>query len=159
MNQKNIFYLFSLIAIFFIGHYYSQFNIQPVKPEIITINNDDEVKKQKSNILSLQLQLEELNNQLIFSLDELKITSKKLKYSLLRNEALNNVFKRKSEPLSDELIFKQKEDAFFRALLEATNLNLKKTIKELKKALSDAELDIELLKFDLEIAQDNLRAN
>jgi len=75
MNHTKIFYLLSLIAIFFIGHFYSQFNVPPVKPEIITINNDDEVKKQRSNILSLQLQLEELNNQLIFSLDQLKITS------------------------------------------------------------------------------------
>ena len=154
MNQKNIFYLFSLIAIFFIGHYYSQFNITPVKPEIITINNDDEVKKQKSNNLSLQLQLEELNNQLIFSLDELKITSKKLNYSLARNEALNKAFTNKSEPN-----FKHKEDAFFRALLEAINLQNEKTIKELKKALSDAGLEIELIKFDLEIAEANLRAN
>ena len=154
MNQTKIFYLLSLIAIFFIGYYYSQFNIQPVKPEIITINNDDEVKKQKSNILSLQLQLEELNNQLIFSLDELKITSKKLNYSLARNEALNNAFKGKSEPNINH-----KEDAFFRAVFEALNLQNEKTIKELKKALSDAELDIELLKFDLEMAEANLRAN
>ncbi len=164
MNQTKIFYLLSLIAIFFIGYYYSQFNIQPVKPEIITINNDDEVKKQKSNILSLQLQLEELNNQLIFSLDELKTTSKKLNYSLARNQAsyfrgLTKGLKRKSEPPGDEADFKHKEDAFFRAILETTNLVLEKTIKELKKALSDAELDIELLKFDLEMAEANLRAN
>ena len=153
MNQKNIFYLFSLIAIFFIGHYYSQFNITPVKPEIITINNDDEVKKQKSNILSLQLQLEELNNQLIFSLDELKITSKKLNYSLARNEALNKAFTNKSEPN-----FKHKEDAYFRAVSLVSGEYVP-IINELKKALSDAELEIELLKFDLEIAEANLRAN
>ena len=36
---------------------------------------------------------------------------------------------------------------------------MKKTLKELEKALSDAELDIELIKFDLEIAEANLRAN
>ena len=154
MNQTKIFYLLSLIIVFFIGHFYSQFNVMPVKPEIITINNDDEVKKQKSNILSLQLQLEELNNQLIFSLDELKITSQKLNRSLARNEALKKAFTNKSEPN-----FKHKEDAFFRASLEAINLQNEKTIKELKKALSDAELDIELLKFDLEMAEANLRAN
>ena len=134
MNQTKIFYLLSLIAIFFIGYYYSQFNIQPVKPEIITINNDDEVKKQKSNILSLQLQLEELNNQLIFSLDELKITSKKLTRSLGENRALL-------------------------VRIKSNERQLIKTKKELKKALSDAELEIELLKFDLEIAEANLRAN
>jgi len=151
MNQKNIFYLFSLIAIFFIGHYYSQFNIQPVKPEIITINNDDEVKKQKSNILSLQLQLEELNNQLIFSLDELKITSQKLNLSLSKIQVLE-------EQLSST------KNAFNLSDLSLKSSNAKileneKTLKELKKALSDAELDIELIKFDLEIAEANLRAN
>ena len=161
MNQKNIFYLFSLIAIFFIGHYYSQFNIQPVKPEIITINNDDEVKKQKSNILSLQLQLEELNNQLIFSLDELKITSKKLTRSLGENRAL--LVRIKSY---DRTTKECNSEKFFIALTEhnlemcnAITLENEKTIKELKKALSDAELEIELLKFDLEIAEANLRAN
>ncbi len=68
MNQKIAFYLLSIIAIFFIGYNYSQFNIEPAKPEIITINNNDEVEKHKSSILSLQLQLEELNNQLILRL-------------------------------------------------------------------------------------------
>ena len=165
MNQTKIFYLLSLIAIFFIGYYYSQFNIQPVKPEIITINNDDEVKKQKSNNLSLQLQLEELNNQLIFSLDELKITSKKLTRSLGENRAL--LVRMKS---NERQLIKTKlecfNDRFFITLTEhnlemcnAFFLENEKTIKELKKALSDAELDLELIKFDLEIAEANLRAN
>ena len=132
MNQKNIFYLFSLIAIFFIGHYYSQFNITPVKPEIITINNDDEVKKQKSNVLILQFQLEELNNQLIFSLDELKTTSQKLNLSLSKIQVLE-------EQLSSTL------NALNLSDLSLKNSNAKllendKTLKELNKALSDAEL-------------------
>lgn len=38
-------------------------------------------------------------------------------------------------------------------------LDNEKTLKEFKKALSDAELDIELIKFDLEIAEANLRAD
>ena len=151
MKQKNIFYLFSLIAIFFIGHFYSQFNITPVKPEIITINNDDEVKKQKSNVLNLQLQLDELNDQLIFSLDELKITSQKLNLSLSKIQVLE-------EQLSST------KNAFNLSDLSLKSSNAKilendKTLKKLKKALSDAELDIELIKFDLEIAEANLRAN
>ena len=151
MNQTKIFYLLSLIVVFFIGHFYSQFNVIPVKPEIITINNDDEVKKQKSNILSLQLQLEELNNQLIFSLDELKITSQKLNLSLSKIQVLE-------EQLSST------KNAFNLSDLSLKSSNAKileneKTLKELKKALSDAELDIELIKFDLEIAEANLRAN
>ena len=151
MNQTKIFYLLSLIVVFFIGHFYSQYNITPVKPEIITINNDDEVKKQKSNILSLQLQLEELNNQLIFSLDELKITSQKLNLSLSKIQVLE-------EQLSST------KNAFNLSDLSLKSSNAKileneKTLKKLKKALSDAELDIELIKFDLEIAEANLRAN
>ena len=151
MNQTKIFYLLSLIVVFFIGHFYSQYNVTPVKPEIITINNDDEVKKQKSNILSLQLQLEELNNQLIFSLDELKITSQKLNLSLSKIQVLE-------EQLSST------KNAFNLSVLSLKSSNAKileneKTLKELKKALSDAELDIKLIKFDLEIAEANLRAD
>jgi len=151
MNQKNIFYLLSLIAIFFIGHYYSQFNISPLKPEIIIINNDNEVKKQKSNILSLQLQLEDLNNQLIFSLDKLKTTSQKLNLSISKIQILE-------EQLSST------KNAFNLSDLSLKSSNAKileneKTLKELKKALSDAELDIELIKFNLEIAEANLRSN
>jgi len=151
MNQKNIFYLLSLIAIFFIGHYYSQFNISPLKPEIIIINNDNEVKKQKSNILSLQLQLEDLNNQLIFSLDKLKTTSQKLNLSISKIQILE-------EQLSST------KNAFNLSDLSLKSSNAKileneKTLKELNKALSDAELEIKVIKFDLEIAEANHRAN
>ena len=151
MNQKNIFYLLSLIAIFFIGHYYSQFNISPVKPEIIVINNDDEVKKQKSNILNLQFQLEELNNQLILALDELKKTSQKLNFSSSKIQVLEEELSKIQNAfnLSDSSLKKS----------NAKLLENEKTLKELEKALSDAELDIELIKFDLEIAEANLRAD
>ena len=151
MNQTKIFYLLSLIVVFFIGHFYSQFNVMPVKPEIITINNDDEVKKQKSNILNLQLQLEELNNQLIFSLDELKINSQKLNLSLSKIQVLE-------ERLSSTQNAFNLSDLSLKSS-KAKNLENEKTLKKLKKALSDAELDLELIKFDLEIAEANLRAN
>ena len=151
MNQTKIFYLLSLIAIFFIGHFYSQFNVMPVKPEIITINNDDEVKKQKSNILSLQLQLEELNNQLIFSLDELKITSQKLNLSLSKIQVLEEQLSSTKNAFNLSVLSLKSSDAKI--------LENEKTLKKLKKALSDAELELELIKFDLEIAEANLRAN
>jgi hypothetical protein len=80
--------LLSIIAIFFIGYNYSQFNIEPVKPEIITINNSDEIEAYKSDKLSLQLQLEELNNQLILALDELKSTSQKLNLSASKSQVI-----------------------------------------------------------------------
>ena len=151
MNQKIAFYLLSIIVIFFIGYNYSQFNIEPVKPEIITINNNGLVEEYKSNNLSLQLQLEELNSQLIFSLNERKITSQKLNLSLSKIQVLK-------EQLSST------QNAFNLSDLSLKNSRAKileneKTLKKLKKDLSDAELDLELIKFDLEIAEANLRAN
>jgi len=151
MNQKNIFYLLSLIAIFFIGHYYSQFNMSPVKPEIIIINNNDEIKEYKFDNLNLQQQLEELNNQLILALDELKSTSQKL-----------NLSASKIQILEEELSSIQNAFNLSDSSLKKSNTKLlenEKTLKEFKKALSDAEMDIELIKFDLEIAKANLRAN
>jgi len=151
MNQKNIFYLLSLIAIFFIGHYYSQFNISPVKPEIIIINNNDEIKEYKLDNLNLQQQLEELNNQLILALDELKSTSQKL-----------NLSASKIQILEEELSSIQNAFNLSDSSLKKSNTKLlenEKTLKELKKALSDAEMDIELIKFDLEIAEARLSAN
>ncbi|MDC3361049.1 hypothetical protein OAY84_05410 [Candidatus Thioglobus sp.] len=151
MNQKIAFYLLSIIAIFFIGYHYSNFNIEPVKPEIITINNNDEIEVYKLDKLSLQQQLEELNNQLILALDELKSTSQKL-----------NLSASKIQVLEDELSSIQNAFNLSDLSLKKSNNQLlenEKTLKELKKALSDAELDIELIKFDLEIAEANLRAN
>ena len=127
MNQKNIFYLLSLIAIFFIGHYYSQFNISPVKPEIIIINNDDEVKKQKSNIQSLQQQLEELNNQLILALDELKSTSHKLNLSASKVQVLEEGLSKIQNVLNLSNSSLKKSNA---KLLEN-----EKTLKEFKKSI------------------------
>tara|TARA_B110000444_G_scaffold229071_1_gene235324 strand:+ start:839 stop:1294 length:456 start_codon:yes stop_codon:yes gene_type:complete len=150
MNQKIAFYLLSIIAIFFIGYNYSQFNIEPAKPEIIIINNNDEVEKHKSSILSLQLQLEELNNQLILSLDGLKKTSQKL-----------NLSSGKIQGLEGELSSIQDAYNLSVASLKKSNAELlknKNTLKELKSALSKSELHIQTIKFDLEIAEALLRA-
>ena len=151
MNQKIAFYLLSIIAIFFIGYNYSQFNIEPAKPEIIIINNnDDEVEKHKSSILSLQLQLEELNNQLISSLDGLKKTSQKL-----------NLSSGKIRGLEGELSSIEGAYNLSVASLKKSNAELlknKNTLKELKSALSKSELHIQTIKFDLEIAEALLRA-
>jgi chromosome segregation ATPase len=150
MNQKIAFYLLSIIAIFFIGYNYSQFNIEPAKPEIIIINNNDEVEQHKSSILSLQLQLEELNNQLILSLDGLKKTSQKL-----------NLSSGKIQGLEGELSSIEGAYNLSVASLKKSNAELlknKNTLKELKSALSKSELHIQTIKFDLEIAEALLRA-
>ncbi len=150
MNQKIAFYLLSIIAIFFIGYNYSQFNTEPAKPEIIIINNNDEVEKHKSSIFSLQLQLEELNNQLILSLDGLKKTSKKL-----------NLSSGKIQGLEGELSSIEGAYNLSVASLKKSNAELlknKNTLKELKSALSKSELHIQTIKFDLEIAEALLRA-
>ena len=151
MNQKKSFYLLSSIAIFFIGYNYSQFNIEPLKPQIITINNNDEIEEYKLDNLNLQQQLEELNKQLILALVALKSTSQKL-----------NLSASKIQVLEEELSSIQNAFNLSDLSLKKSNkqrLENEKTLKELKKALSDAELDFELIKFDLEIAEDNLRAN
>jgi len=150
MNQKIAFYLLSIIVIFFIGYNYSQFNIEPAKPEIIIINNNDEVEKHKSSILSLQLQLEELNNQLILSLDGLKKTSQKL-----------NLSSGKIQGLEGELSSIEGAYNLSVASLKKSNAELlknKNTLKELKSALSKSELHIQTIEFDLEIAEALLRA-
>jgi chromosome segregation ATPase len=150
MNQKIAFYLLSIIAIFFIGYNYSQFNIEPAKPEIIIINNNDEVEKHKSSILSLQLQLEELNNQLILSLDGLKKTSQKLNLSSVKIQGLEG-----------ELSSIEGAYNLSVASLKKSNAELlknKNTLKELKSALSKSELHIQTIKFDLEIAEALLKA-
>ncbi len=142
--------MISMIAIFFIGYNYSQFNIEPVKPEIITINNDDEVEQHMSSILDLQLQLEELNNQLILSLEELKKTSQKL-----------NLSSSKIQVLEGELSSIQGVYNLSVASLKKSNAELLKnenTLKELKRALSKSEQNIQTIKFDLEIAEALLRA-
>ena len=150
MNQKIAFYLLSITAIFFIGYYYSQFNIEPLKPEIITINNKDEIEQYESSILSNQLQLEGLNNQLILSLDELKTTSQKLSLSLSKIQVLEG-----------ELSSIQDAYNLSVASLKKSNAELfknKNTSKELKSALSKSELHIQTIKFDLEIAEALLKA-
>tara|TARA_B110000967_G_scaffold17820_1_gene16800 strand:- start:624 stop:1079 length:456 start_codon:yes stop_codon:yes gene_type:complete len=150
MNQKIAFYLLSITAIFFIGYYYSQFNIEPLKPEIITVNNKDEIEQYESSILSNQLQLEGLNNQLIISLDELKTTSQKLSLSLSKIQVLEG-----------ELSSIQDAYNLSVASLKKSNAELlknKNTLKELKSALSKSELHIQTIKFDLEIAEALLRA-
>ena len=150
MNQKLAFYLLSIIAIFFIGYNYSQFNIEPVKPEIITINNNVEVEEYKSNNLSLQLQLEELNSQLVSSLDELIITRQKLNFSLSKNRALE--VKLSSMQDAYTLINLSLDESQSKLLEGEKNLNL------LRDALSISELDIELTKFELELAEELLQA-
>ena len=77
MNQKIAFYLISIVLVFFIGYSYSQYNAEAPETVIINLDNSDEIKQYKTDITSLKLQLDELDTQLINTLDELKKTSKK----------------------------------------------------------------------------------
>ena len=88
MNQKIAFYLISVILVFFIGYSYSQYNAEPPEPFIINLDNSDEIKQYKADISSLKLQLDELDTQLINTLDELKKTSKKLLISSSKEKIL-----------------------------------------------------------------------
>ena len=73
MNQKIAFYLISIVLVFLIGYSYSQYNAEPPEPIIINLDNSDEIKQYKADISSLKLQLDELDTQLINTLDKLSL--------------------------------------------------------------------------------------
>ena len=148
MNQKIAFYLLSIIAIFFIGYNYSQFNIEPIKREIITIDNSDEIEQYKLLILDLQLQLNDQDILLIEALNEHKKTIQKFnlssgKIQILEEElsSVKNLYKQiKVTSNQDKLI-----------LLEHEN-----TLKKLKEQLLNASLAAELAEFELELLEEQL---
>ena len=150
MNQKKIFYLLSLITIFFIGHYYSQFNNKAANPETISINTGIPIEQYDDDILNLQLLLDEHDSQLISALDELQITKQKLNLSLSKMQILEN------ELIKINKIYKLNEvelkEANIRILKSKDNINI------FTKRLADTELELELSKFELELAEDQLHS-
>jgi hypothetical protein len=138
MNQRIAFYLLSIIVIFFIGYSYSQFNTKPADPVIITIGNSDEVEQYKSHLLNLQLQLDELDAQLVTSLDELNTTKQKLILSTSKVQVIENELRSSQE--NSKLI------------------ELENTLKKTKDTLSNSEMDLELTLFELELANEHLQA-
>ena len=148
MNQKIAFYLLSIIAIFFIGYNYSQFNIEPIKREIITIDNSDEIEQYKLLILDLQLQLNELDILLIEALNEHKKTIQKLNLSSgkiqILEEELSSV-----KSLYKQIKVTSNQDKLI--LLEHEN-----TLKKLKEQLLNASLAAELEEFELELLEEQL---
>ena len=150
MNQKKIFYLLSLITIFFIGHYYSQFNNKAANPETISINTGIPIEQYDDDILNLQLLLDEHDSQLISALDKLQITKQKLNLSLSKIQILEN------ELIKINKIYKLKEvelnEANIRILKSKNNINI------FTKRLADTELELELSKFELELAEDRLHS-
>ena len=150
MNQKKIFYLLSLITIFFIGHYYSQFNNKAKNPQTISINTGIPVEQYDDDILNLQLLLDEHDSQLISALDKLQITKQKLNLSLSKIQILEN------ELIKINKIYKLNEvelkEANIRILKSKDNINI------FTKMLADTELELELSKFELELAEDRLHS-
>ena len=150
MNQKKIFYLLSLITIFFIGHYYSQFNNKTANPETISINTGIPIEQYDDDILNLQLLLDEHDSQLISALDKLQITKQKLNLSLSKIQILEN------ELIKINKIYKLNEvelnEANIRILKSKDNINI------FTKMLADTELELELSKFELELAEDRLHS-
>ena len=106
MNQKIAFYLISTVVVFFIGHSYSQFNFKTPEPVIISIDNSDEIEQYTADLSNLQMQLDDLDNQLINSLDALNSTRKKLALSSSKVQVLEaeiNLIKSRSNQLKSEL--------------------------------------------------------
>ena len=130
MNQNIAFYLISVVLVFFIGYSYSQYNAETPEPVIINLDNSDEIKQYKTDITSLKIQLDELDTQLINTLDELKKTSKKLlisssKVTVLEDEI--NLIQIKHDELESRLIqgdsivsMNEKEINSLREQLEST---------------------------------------
>ena len=129
MNQKFAFYLISIIFVFFIGYSYSQFNLEPSEPVIITIDNSEEIKGYQADLKNLQMQLEELDNQLIDSLDKLNKASKK---AILSSS--------KVQVLEEEL--------------ESSKGVNEKEIKSLNDQLDSALIKLEISRFELELLKE-----
>ena len=129
MNQKFAFYLISIIFVFFIGYSYSQFNLEPSEPVIITIDNSEEIKGYQADLKNLQMQLEELDNQLIDSLDKLNKASKKVILSSSKLQVLE-------EELESSKGVKEKE------------------IKSLNDQLDSALIKLEISRFELELLKE-----
>ena len=106
MNQKIAFYLISTVVVFFIGHSYSQFNMKTPEPVIIFIDNSEEIEQYKSDLISLQTQLDDLDSQLINSLDLLNSSIKKLNLSSSKVQVLDaemKIIKTQNNQLQSQL--------------------------------------------------------
>ena len=148
MNQKIVFYLISIVLVFFIGYSYSQYNTKPPEPVIINLDNSDEIDQYKANISSLRLQLDDLDSQLISALDELKKTSKKLILSSSKVKVLEdeiNLIQKKH----DELEFRLTES-------DSTILMNEKEVIHLKELLANTLIELELSQFEIELLEEQL---
>lgn len=148
MNQRIVFYLISIILVFFIGYSYSQYNTEPPEPVIINLDNSDEIDQYKANISSLRLQLDDLDSQLISALDELKKTSKKLILSSSKVKVLEdeiNLIQKKH----DELEFRLTES-------DSTILMNEKEVIHLKELLANTLIELELSQFEIELLEEQL---
>ena len=148
MNQKIVFYLISIVLVFFIGYSYSQYNTEPPEPVIINLDNSDEIDQYKANISSLRLQLDDLDSQLIITLDELKKTSKKLILSSSKVKVLEdeiNLIQKKH----DELEFRLTES-------DSTILMNEKKVNHLKELLANTLIELELSQFEIELLEEQL---
>lgn len=148
MNQKIVFYLISIVLVFFIGYSYSQYNTEPPEPVIINLDNSDEIDQYKANISSLRLQLDDLDSQLISALDELKKTSKKLILSSSKVKVLEdeiNLIQKKH----DELEFRLTES-------DSTILMNEKEVIHLKELLANTLIELELSQFEIELLEEQL---
>ncbi len=148
MNQKIVFYLISIVLVFFIGYSYSQFNAEKPEPIIITVDNAKEIDEYISDISNLESQLEELDSQLISTLDELKRTSKKLILS-----------SSKVKVLEDQIFsIQQKHDELETKLIQSDSINSAnvKKIQSLRDELANTLIELELSQFELELLEEQL---
>jgi peptidoglycan hydrolase CwlO-like protein len=148
MNQKIAFYLISIVLVFFIGYSYSQYNAETPAPVIISVDNSDEIERYKADISNLQLQLDELDSQLISTLDGLKSTSKKLILSSSKVRVLEdeiNSIQQKHDELESKLIQR-----------DSTISVNEKEINSLRDLLASTLIELELSQFEIELLEEQL---
>ena len=148
MNQKIAFYLISVVLVFFIGYSYSQYNAEPPEPLIINLDNSDEIKQYKADISSLKLQLDELDTQLINTLDELKKNSRKLLISSSKEKILEDEI---------NLIQKNLTELESRLIQSDSTISMNEMeINSLREQLQNSLIELELSQFEIDLLEEQL---
>ena len=148
MNLKIAFYLISFVLAFFLGYSYHQSNIEAPEPVFIRVDNSDEIEQYKTDLSNLKMQLDDLDAQLVNSLDNLKKSNKKLILSSSKVQVLEdekNIIQQKYDELESKLI-----------LSDSTITAGEQEIKLLREKLENTLIELELSQFEFELLKEQL---
>ncbi len=148
MNLKIAFYLISIVLAFFLGYSYHQSNIEAPESVFIRVDNSDEIEQYKTDLSNLKMQLDDLDAQLVNSLDNLKKSNKKLILSSSKVQVLEdekNLIQQKYDELESKLI-----------LSDSTITAGEQEIKLLREKLENTLIELELSQFEFELLKEQL---